>query len=72
MDMKSITNKNCAVTLDEDNKVIIRYKSTSKTLIRQRCINELYPVSIEDLLLVDEPSAAVAVGELSGDHKKML
>ena len=55
MDMKSITDKNCTVTFDED-EVVIRNKSTGKTLIRQRSINGLYPVSIEDLLkLGNEP-----------------
>ena len=63
VDMKSITGKNCTITFDED-EVVIRNKSTGKTLIRQRSINGLHPVSIEDLLkLGDDPSAAVAVEE---------
>ena len=70
--MKSITDKNCTITFDED-EVVIRNKSTGKTLIRQRSINGLYPVSIEDLLKFgDEPSAAVAVEELPADHQKIL
>ena len=49
VDTKSITDKNCTMTFEED-EVVIRNKSTGKTLIRQRSINGLYPVSIEDLL----------------------
>ena len=49
VDMKSITDKNCTITFDED-EVVIRTKSTGKTLIKQRSINGLYSVSIEDLL----------------------
>ena len=49
VDIKSITDKNCTITFHED-EVVIRNKSTGKTLIRQRSIHGLYPVSIEDLL----------------------
>ena len=38
VDMKSITDKNCTVTFDE-NEVVIRKKSAGKTFIRQRSIN---------------------------------
>ena len=76
VDMKSITDKHCTATFDED-EVVIRNKSTGKALIRQRSINRLYPVSLEDLLeLGDEPSAAaaaaVAVEELPADHQRIL
>ena len=53
--------------------MVIRHKSTGKTLIRQKSIHGLYPVSIEDLLkLGDGSSAAVAGEELPVDHQNIL
>ena len=39
--LQGCTDKNFTVTFDED-EVVIRNKSTGKTLIRQRSINGLY------------------------------
>jgi hypothetical protein len=48
VDMKRVTDKTCTVTFDGD-EVIIRNKSTNKAVIKQRSVNGLYPVRLEDL-----------------------
>ena len=53
VDMKSITDRGCVVTFDND-EVVIRNKTTNKTLIRQRSVNGLYPVRLEDLLQLEK------------------
>jgi hypothetical protein len=42
------TDKTCTVTFDGD-EVITRNKSTNKAVIKQRSVNGLYPVRLEDL-----------------------
>jgi hypothetical protein len=71
VDMKSVTAKNCTVTFDED-EVIIRNKSTNKTLIRQRSVNGLYPVRLEDLLQLGVEFAGTAATETPSVNKCTL
>lgn len=71
IDMKSITDKNCSVTFDGD-EVMITNKSTNKTLIRAKSINGLYPIRLEDLLLLGDEFAGTAAEEHSPVDKKIL
>jgi hypothetical protein len=49
VDIKSVTDKTCTVTFDDGDEVIIRNQSTNKAVIKQRSVNGLYPVRLEDL-----------------------
>ena len=71
IDMKSITDKNCTVTFDGD-EVIIRNKSTNKTLIKQCNVNGLYPVRLEDLLQLGDDSAGATAEENTVSDKRIL
>ena len=71
IDMKSITDKNCTVTFDGD-EVIIRDKASNKTLIKQRSVNGLYPISMHDLLGMGEPSITACATEAPSDDKCIL
>lgn len=71
VDMKSVTDKNCTVTFDGD-EVIIRNKSTNKTLIRQRSVNGLYPVKLEDLLQLGDDFVGIADAEMPSTDNRIL
>ena len=69
--MKRGTDKKWTVTFDGD-EVIISNKSANKTLIRQRSVNGLYPVKLEDLLQLGDDFAGIADAEMPSTDNRIL
>lgn len=53
MDMKNVTDKNCTVMLDGD-ELIKRNQTSNKTVIKQKTMNGLYPVRLDDSLQLED------------------
>ena len=59
------------MTFDGD-EVIIRDKASNKTLIKQRSVNGLYPISIHYFLGLGKPSMTACATEAPSDDKCIL